>query len=112
MLAWLGIGFGTSKNCSVLSNGVGQNRETDEEYVEDCVEVGFPLARVKYFDKDGKWGRSAVGMRYCSINTWNGLELKLTWSMKISSCFEKKFPIFLLYGKSNTWVFKVCDVLH
>ena len=34
------------------SNGVGQNRETDEEYDEDCVEERFHLVRVK-FDRDG-----------------------------------------------------------
>ena len=28
------------------SNGVGQNRETDEEHDEDCIEEGFQLARI------------------------------------------------------------------
>ena len=32
----------------MLSNGVGQNRETDEENDEDCVKKGFQLARVKF----------------------------------------------------------------
>ena len=55
-------------NCSILwSNGVGQNRETDEEYDEDCVEEGFQLARVKV-DKDGKRGREALRMANCCIN--------------------------------------------
>ena len=34
-------------------NWVGQNREIDEEHDEDCVEVGFRLARVK-LDRDGE----------------------------------------------------------
>ena len=32
----------------MLSNGIGQNRETDEENDEDCVKKGFQLARVKF----------------------------------------------------------------
>ena len=64
-------------NCSILwSNGVGQNRETDEEYDEDCVEEGFQLARVKV-DKDGKRGREALRMANCCINIWDGSELEL-----------------------------------
>ena len=49
------------------SNGVGQNRETDEEYDEDCVEEWFQLDRVK-LDRDLKGGREALGVGYCSIN--------------------------------------------
>ena len=32
------------------------------------------------FDRDGKGGREALGMGYCSINMWDGSELKLAWS--------------------------------
>ena len=49
------------------SNGVGKNRETDEEHDEDCVQEGFQLAGVK-FDRDGETGREALGMGNCSIN--------------------------------------------
>ena len=39
---------------SIWLNWVGQNREIDEEHdEEDCVEVGFRLARVK-LDRDGE----------------------------------------------------------
>ena len=38
---------------SIWLNWVGQNREIDEEHDEDCVEVGFQLARVK-LDRDGE----------------------------------------------------------
>ena len=34
-------------------NWVGQNRETDEEHADDCVEEGFQLPRVKS-DADGE----------------------------------------------------------
>ena len=47
--------------------GVGQNRETNKEYDENCVEEGFQLDRVK-FDRDRKGGREALGVGYCSIN--------------------------------------------
>ena len=56
------------------SNGVGQNRETDEEHDEDCVKEGFQLARVR-FDREGEGGREALGMRNCSINILVGSEL-------------------------------------
>ena len=49
------------------SNGVGQNRETDEEHDENCVEEGFLLARVKYH-RDGEGGREGLGVGNCSIN--------------------------------------------
>ena len=42
--------------------------EIDEEHNEYCVEESFQLARVK-FNRDGKEGREALGMGYCSINT-------------------------------------------
>ena len=57
-------------------HGVGQNRETDEEHDEDCVQRWFKLASVK-FDRDGDGGREAFGMRNCSIDIFNGLELGL-----------------------------------
>ena len=72
-MAWISIWFGTSNSCGVLSNGVGQNRENNEEHDEDCVEKGFQLAKVR-FDKYGKRGSEAPGVRLCSISTWNGLE--------------------------------------
>ena len=37
-------------------HGVGQNRETDKEHDDDCVEEGFQLARLK-FDRDDEGGR-------------------------------------------------------
>ena len=58
-------------------NGVGQNRETDEEHDEDCAEEGFPSVK---FDRDGKGGREAFGMGYCGGNTRYGLLLKLSLS--------------------------------
>ena len=48
-------------------NEVGKNRETDEEHDEDCVDEGLQLARVK-FDRDGKGGRQALVIGYCSSN--------------------------------------------
>ena len=47
------------------SNGLGQNKETDKEHDEDCSEVGFQLARIKY-DRDSEVSREALGVRYCS----------------------------------------------
>ena len=45
-LAWLCIWFGISNTCgSLWSNGVGQNRKTDEEQDEDCVGEGFSWLR-------------------------------------------------------------------
>ena len=61
----------------MLSNGIGQNRETDEENDEDCVKKGFQLARVK-FDRDGERDREALGIGSCSINILVGSEMKLT----------------------------------
>ena len=71
MLAiWLGISntFG-----GVWLNGVEQNRETNEEHNENCVEEGCQLACLK-FDRDGGGegggggDREALGMVNCSIN--------------------------------------------
>ena len=47
------------------SNGLGQNKETDKEHDEDCSEVGFQLARIKY-DRDSEGSREALGVGYCS----------------------------------------------
>ena len=74
-------------------NGVGQNRETDEDHDADCVEEEFQLARVKC-DRDGKGGREVLGMENRSVNIWDGSELELAWSKKSSSYFENNFPIF------------------
>ena len=49
------------------SNGVGQNKGTDEEHNKYYVKEGFQLAGVK-FDKDGEGGRKTLGMGNCSIN--------------------------------------------
>ena len=57
-------------------NGVGQNKETDEELDKDCVEEGFPLATVK-LDRDGEGGRQALVMGNLNINISVGPELKL-----------------------------------
>ena len=89
--------------------GVGQNRETDEEYDEDCVEEWFQLDRVK-LDRDLKGGREALGVGYCSINIWDVSEQEWAWSKKNSSYFENS-QIFLLSGISNTSICKVRDVL-
>ena len=92
-------------------NGVGQNKETNEQYDEDWVKQRFQLARVK-FGKDGEGSRIAVGMKKSRINIWDGSELELAWSKKSSSCLENNFPKFLLSAILNTLIFKVCDVLH
>ena len=47
-----------------------------------------------------------------SINIWGGSAVELAWFKKSSSYFESNFPIFLLFGISNTSIFKVRDVLH
>ena len=75
---WLGLVYGLVYLTLVLPCGrIGQEKqETDEEYDEDCVKEGFQLARVK-FDRDGERGREALGMRNCSINLLNELELEL-----------------------------------
>ena len=66
-MAELGIWFSTFNNCGVRLNEVGKNRETDDEHNEDCVDEGLQLARVK-FDRDGKGGRQALVIGYCSSN--------------------------------------------
>ena len=57
--------------------------ETDEEHDEDCVEEGFPLARVK-IDRNDERDRDALVKRNFSINIWDGSELELAWSKKSS----------------------------
>ena len=42
-------------------NGLGQNRETNEEHDEDCVEEGFQLTRAK-LNRNGKGGKKAINM--------------------------------------------------
>ena len=65
-MARLPIWFGISNTCGgAWLNGLGQNRENDEERHEDCVEEGFQLARVK-FGRDGQLGREALGMGNCT----------------------------------------------
>ena len=57
----------------VWSNGVGQNKENNEEYAANWVEEGFQLAKVK-FDRDGKGGREALGMGISTFEmyqNWN-----------------------------------------
>ena len=68
-MPWLGIWFGISNTWhGAWSNGVGQNKETDEEHDEDYyVEDEFQLARVK-FDRHGEGGREALSMGNCCIN--------------------------------------------
>ena len=60
----------------VWFNWVKQNRETDEEDDEDCVEEGFHLTRVK-FDRDSEGDRKALEMGYWGINILDGSELEL-----------------------------------
>ena len=75
-MGWLGIWFSLFNTCDgVWSNGVGQNRETDKEHDEYCVEEGFQLARVKY-DRDGEGGRGVLVVGNCSISIWDGSELE------------------------------------
>ena len=46
---WITICFCISNACGgVRSNGVGKNRETNEQHDEDCAEEGFQLARLKF----------------------------------------------------------------
>ena len=49
------------------SNVVGQNRETNEEHDEDCIEEGFQLARIKYH-RGSEGGREALGVGNCNVN--------------------------------------------
>ena len=63
---------------SAWSNGVGQNRKTDEEPDKSCIEEECQLARVK-FDRDGERGSEVSDVGNCSINVWDGLEQELAW---------------------------------
>ena len=83
-------------------NGVGWNRETNEEHDEDCDEEECLLARVK-LNKEGEGGREALGIGNLRINIWDGSELELAWSSKIN---------IFMSGISNASIFKVRDVLH
>ena len=49
------------------TNRVAQKMETDEKHDEDCVEEGFPLARVK-IDRNDEGDREALVKRSFSIN--------------------------------------------
>ena len=94
-----------SNTCgSMWLNRLWQNRESDEELDEDCVEEGFQMARVKS-GRDGEGSRKLV----CWIIIWDGSELELAWSKESSSYFENNIPVFLLSGISNTSIFKVRD---
>ena len=76
-MAWIGIWFGIFNICGgAWSDGLGQNKETNEEYDEDWDKKGFQLARVK-FDWDGEGGREALSIGNCSFNIWDWLELEL-----------------------------------
>ena len=111
-MAWIAIWFSISNTRgNVWLNGVGENRETDKEHDEDCVEERFLLARAK-FGRDGEGDREALGVGNRSINIWDGSELELAWSKKSSSYFENNFPIILSSGISNASMFKVVDALH
>ena len=94
-MAWFGIWFDSFNTCDgVWSNGAGQNRETDEVHDEDCVNEGCLLAGVKH-ERDDEGNREALGAGNCSINIWDGSELRLPWSKKSSPFFKNKFPILL-----------------
>ena len=43
------------------SNLIGQNRKTEGDHDEDCIEEGFQLAKIKY-DRDSEGGREALGV--------------------------------------------------
>ena len=95
-MVWLDTWFDISNTyVSAWSNGVGQNREANEEHDKHCVEEGLQLARVK-FNRDGEGGSEAPGVGNCSINIWGGSEQELAWFKKSSSYFEKNFLTFLL----------------
>ena len=72
------------------SNGIEQNRETDEKQDKDYVEEKLQLARVN-FDKDVEGGREALRMGYCHINIWDGWEPELSWSRKIVQILKTVF---------------------
>ena len=94
----------------VWLDGVGQNRKTDEEHDEDCVEDVFQMARVK-FGRHDEAGRKALDMGNYSHNIWDGSELELAWSNKSSSYFENYFPIFSLLIFEIQWFLK-CMIFY
>ena len=56
----MSLWFGISNICGGMwSNGLGQNRENNEEHDEDCVEEGFRLASAK-LGRNDKGGRKAL----------------------------------------------------
>ena len=62
-MTWHSIWFDIFNICgSVWLNGVGKNRQTNEEHDKYCAEDRFQLARVK-FDRDGK----VVKLQVCGI---------------------------------------------
>ena len=82
---WLAICFGTFNGCvGVWLNGLRQNRGATEGDNEYCVEKVFQLASVKFYT-DCEGDREALGIGNCSINIWDGSELKLAWSKKSNS---------------------------
>ena len=93
-MAWFDTWFDISNTYgSVWSNGVGQNRETDEEHDKYCVEEGFQLARVK-FDRHGEGDSEALGMSNCSINIWDGSEQEFAWFKKTVHILKTIFQCF------------------
>ena len=62
--------------------------------------------------RDDEGAGEALGVGKCIINIWDRSELELAWSRQSSSYLENNFPIFLLYGISNTLICKVRDVLY
>ena len=54
--------------------------------------------------RDDEGAGEALGVGKCIINIWDRSELELAWSKQSSSYLENNFPIFLLYGISNTLI--------
>ena len=48
-------------------HGVGQNRESDEEHVEDCIEEEFELAKLNF---EGRQASSRDGILYYQYLRW------------------------------------------
>ena len=76
-MGWLVIWFGILSTCGgIWLDGLGQNRETNEEHDEDCVEEGFQSTRAK-LNRNGNGGKKAINMGNCSISISDGSELEL-----------------------------------
>ena len=99
-MAWLGKWFGV---------GIKLGNQW-RPHVEDCVEEGSQLARVKFY-RNGRRGRETLSMEYFSINIADELEMQLAW-WENSSYFGNNFPIFLFSDNLNTSVFNVCNILR